>query len=388
MNALGLDMLQQNKVFCHSPWTNVDITPQGTMSPCCKFRYSKYNEQPLNINKNSIDEYLNSTVLDQVKQDFNNGHWPAGCERCKIEEDNNIESKRQLDFQRWEDIYKNYDIASRQFVTASVVFGNTCNLKCLSCNPWSSSLWQKEYNDIYMVNVTANQWYHKGFVSDLLRNAPNLSHIDISGGEPFLSGVDQQLELLLEYVKTGQSANMTLHYNTNVTIFPDSRWWALWENFKEVDMQLSLDGVGSRAEYLRYPCNWQDIDANVSKYVTKSNELSNFRLSVSHTLSAYNIYYLDEFFTWCYNKQLPRPWVGRVHSPECIRPGVWPEHIKQHIIEHMKTSQHPDVTTWAQLLEHSNDSKMYDEFKKRIQQHDQYRHTDFKITFPELAQYI
>ena len=45
--------------YCHSPWTNLDIDPQGYMSPCCKFDYSQYKESQHNIIKHTIDEYIN-----------------------------------------------------------------------------------------------------------------------------------------------------------------------------------------------------------------------------------------------------------------------------------------------------------------------------------------
>ena len=31
--------------FCYSPWTNIDIDPQGTMAPCCKFQKQYYDQQ-------------------------------------------------------------------------------------------------------------------------------------------------------------------------------------------------------------------------------------------------------------------------------------------------------------------------------------------------------
>jgi hypothetical protein len=105
-------------------------------------------------------------------------------------------------------------------------------------------------------------------------------------------------------------------------------------------------------------------------------------------VSAYNIYYLDEFFTWCYNQQLPRPWLGRVHNPVHMRAGVWPLEVRYIISEHLLTSQYQDVTVWGQLLLQSDDHEHFDQFKKRLKQHDQYRNMDFEQTFPELAQYI
>jgi MoaA/NifB/PqqE/SkfB family radical SAM enzyme len=364
--------------FCYSPWTNIDISPSGHVAPCCKFTGPTPEYQ-------SVKQYVSSDFLKSIKHDFKNQIWPAGCQRCQIEEQNNIESKRQLDYTRWQRHYENYDLVSDQFITASVAFGNTCNLKCITCGPSSSSLWHQEHKQIYGKDVRPVKFFKQNFVQNFVTHAPGIVHLDIPGGEPFLSGVVEQKQLLRHYVQSGQAADTTLHYTTNATVMPDQEWWDLWQHFKEVEVQLSIDGIGARSEYIRYPSNWQNVSDNVAEYVDQQSQI---RLSVSHTVSAYNIYYLDEFFSWCYNQGLPRPWLGRVHNPVHMRVGVWPLTVRQMISEHLLTSKHQDIKVWAQLLLASDDHQHFDQFRQRVQQHDQYRNTNFKHTFPELAQYI
>lgn len=371
--------------FCYSPWTNIDIDPQGTIMPCCKFRMSN-DDQKFNIQIHTLDEYVNSAFMSKIKQDFTQGNWPQGCDRCRIEEQNNIQSKRQMDYKRWQEQYAQYELASNQFITASIAFGNTCNLKCITCSPYSSSRWQQEYRQIYDINIDNVRFYREDFVEKFIHQAPNIVHVDIPGGEPFLSGVIEQQQLLQHYVDSGQSKDITLHYTTNATVFPDHTWWQLWQHFKEIDLQLSIDGVGVKYEYIRFPGNWNALISNVTQY--QAMQSSNFRLSVSHTVSAYNIYYLDEFVSWCYNQNLPRPWLGRVHNPAHMRPTVWAGHAKQKIIDCLNQSQHQDVKNWAVLMEQNDDSNMFEQFRQRLHQHDQYRNIHFARTFPELAPYI
>lgn len=364
--------------FCYSPWTNIDISPQGDIAPCCKFSGSvpKYS---------TLFEYSTSAFLANIKQDFAQNAWPVGCERCRIEEENNISSKRQLDQERWQQHYDSYSLDSDQFITASVAFGNTCNLKCITCGPYSSSRWQSEYRDLYDINILPLKFYKKDFVTEFVAQAPGIVHLDVPGGEPFLSGVAEQQQLLQHYVDSRQAANITLHYTTNATVMPDTEWWQLWSHFKEVEIQLSIDGVGARFEYIRYPANWQQVSANVAEYVSRQDQI---RLSVSHTVSAYNIYYLDEFFSWCYNQQLPRPWLGRVHTPVHMRPTVWPKSVRAAIAEHLNNSNWTDVKNWAGLLNNGDDSNHFELFREKLHQHDQYRKLNFSNTFPELALYI
>jgi hypothetical protein len=71
-----------------------------------------------------------------------------------------------------------------------------------------------------------------------------------------------------------------------------------------------------------------------------------------------------------------------------MRPEVWPETARQAIVDHLNTSTDPDVLTWATLMSVANESEFFDEFKSKLQTHDQYRNTDFNITFPELTNYL
>jgi MoaA/NifB/PqqE/SkfB family radical SAM enzyme len=371
--------------FCYSPWTNIDISPTGEITPCCKFQ-KQYYDQQFNIQLHSLSDYSDSLLVRDIKQNFQQGNWPAGCERCQIEESTGIESKRQLDYTRWKEQYDSYDLNSNKFITTSIAFGNTCNLKCITCGPHSSSRWQKEYYDLYGKDIPHFKFYKKNFVKDFIDQAPNIVHLDIPGGEPFLSGVDEQKSLLSHYVSTNQAKNITLHYTTNAQVFPDNDWWQLWSYFKEVDIQLSVDGVGSRYEYIRFPASWPVLVKNVNNYL--KIQQSNIRLSVSHTVSAYNIFYLDEFFTWCYTIGLPRPWLGRVHNPPYMRPGVWSDIARKKIISQLNKSQYSDVLIWANLMSNVNESEFFKEFKTNLTAHDQYRNTNFKLVFPELAGYI
>jgi len=371
--------------FCYSPWTNIDINAQGDIMPCCKFQAAP-TDQAFNIQKNTVAEYLESAFVTEIKQEFKQGNWPTGCERCRIEEEHAIKSKRNLDFDRWHEHYDKVDIEQASILTASVAFGNTCNSKCITCGPRSSSRWQKEYNDIYKIDVAHVKFYKKGFVEDFVSQAPGLVHIDIPGGEPFLSGVQEQQSMLQHYIATAQAANITLHYTTNASIWPDDSWWDLWSHFAEVDLQLSIDGVGKRYEYIRYPLQWSMLETNVNKYLTKQSV--QFRLSISHTVSAYNIYYLDEFFTWCCTVGLPVPWLGLAHHPAHMRPSVWPESVRNHIVEHLMSSSYQEVHEWARMLQKQNSSDQFTKFKTYLAQHDQYRGLSFAETFKELAEFL
>jgi MoaA/NifB/PqqE/SkfB family radical SAM enzyme len=371
--------------FCYAPWTNVDISPNGTLSPCCKYQFNSCDKK-FNIKYNTIEEYKSSDLLKSIKQSFVNDRWADGCTRCQIEEKNDIKSKRQLDYERWKQYYDICNLTQTGFITASIAFGNTCNLSCITCSPMSSSRWQKEYEVIYNKKVLPFHFYKQNFVNEFVQQATDIVHIDIPGGEPFLSGVTEQKLLLEHYIRAGNANSISLHYTTNATLYPDETWWHLWDHFKEVDIQLSIDGVKKRFEYIRFPADWNTVNVNINKYI--QNTHSKLKLSVSHTVSAYNIYYLDEFLTWVTDVGLPRPWQGRVHNPLHMRPSVWHQNARDFIIDHLKNSAYSDCHVWANYLDKCDDSNQFKNFLKYLNKHDQYRNLDFKITFPDLVKFL
>jgi len=373
--------------FCHAPWTNLEILPSGEILPCCKFESRSY-PQTFNIQHHTIDDYRQSAMLSTVKQQFQSGQWPTGCERCQIEEQSGIESKRQLDYTRWQHHYDNYNLNSNDLLTVSLALGNTCNLKCIICGPAASSKWIKEYKDVYSIQIQNIESVRKDLINNITSIAPDLVHIDMHGGEPMLSNIEQHQALLDHYIHTGQAKNISIHYTTNATIFPDQTWLDRWMHFAEIDLQLSIDGIGHRYEYLRYPADWSTLENHAEQYLRLQQQQSNIKLSVAHAVSAFNIFYIEEFVTWCQQKGLPRPWMGKVHTAAWLRPSVWPEPAKSAIVNKLQSSTIEDVQTWANLMQNTDDSNLFDQFKQFVQRHDQYRNLDFKNTFPDLAQYI
>ena len=384
---MAMTPASQSKIFCFAPWSNLEILPSGAILPCCKFQDAYYHQQ-YTVLKHSFQDYFSSEMLTTVKNDFQNNRWPQGCERCKIEEASQIPSKRQLDYVRWQNHYEKFDTENNRLLTLSMAIGNTCNLKCIMCGPVASSLWNKEYQDIYGIKLTPIRRFKKTIIPDVIDLAADLVHIDVHGGEPFLSGQKDHESLLDHLVQTGQSEKISIHYTTNGTVWPESRWFEKWMHFKEVEIQLSIDGVGERYEYIRYPGKWQVLQENSRRYLDRASKDSGVRLSVAHTVSAYNIYYLDEIFDWCETIGLPMPWTGKLHRPPYLRPSVWPDAARSIIMHHLDSSQHPEVQKWAHHLASEDDQEHFDKFREFTATHDRYRGLDFKSTFQEMAGFI
>jgi MoaA/NifB/PqqE/SkfB family radical SAM enzyme len=373
-----------SKYKCYAPWASLDISPQGDITPCCKFRTQGYNER-YNITKNTIQEYTDSDFLKGIKHEFLSGSFPQGCIRCVQDEQIGTPSKRQLDYERWTEQYDNWQ-EEDGYITTSIAFGNTCNLKCVMCGPYSSSRWRQEQKDLYNVDIKSLEYLNDSIVDQLHASMPNVLHIDIPGGEPFLSEPLKQLDFLSRLRE--RASNVTLHYTTNTQVMPDERWLAEWSNFKEIDVQLSIDGVESHYEYIRYPGNWNVLLNNVDQWLKYQQEYANIRLSVSHTVGAYNIYYMQEFWDWCIQTGLPKPYLGKVFAPEHFKPDIWSGKARQFIVDKLASSNHLEIQTWQHLFNNIQEPGLFEDFKAWIHRHDRYRKTSFTETFKELAPYV
>ena len=349
--------------FCYHPWAAVDISPQGDFKPCCKY-------VPKNKMGTTFDEYNKSIELYNLRSDFLEGKRPEGCARCWRDEDAGLPSKRELD---WKYTYKEQVPDPKLGLRVlSLAFGNTCNLACRVCSSYSSSRWIKEGKRIeqYVPIKTfghATFYEDPAWFNDLLKRCNNLIHIDIPGGEPFLKEIKQHqqfLEWLLGNAKTLPS----LHYTTNGTTQLSPAMEQLLAEFPKVNIQLSIDGVGEKFEYQRWPAKWDMVYENI-QYFKKLSHAANFELSISHTVSIFNVLDVENFIQWCEDEQLPAPYIGLVSSPAHYSISSLPEYMEKQM----------DVN-----FNISNNTNMFDTFLKHVKLLDNNRKQSFPSTFPEL----
>ena len=95
--------------------------------------------------------------------------------------------------------------------------------------------------------------------------------IDFYGGEPWL--IQEHWDTLSKMVELGYSKDCILHYTTNGTVFK-SKQVDLLKQTKTVSIQLSIDGIGNRFEYQRYPGKWSVIENNIKRFCSCVNTVS------------------------------------------------------------------------------------------------------------------
>lgn len=137
-------------------------------------------------------------------------------------------------------------------------------------------------------------WYaddHKLF-EDVLKSAETLQRLYITGGEPLIN--ERVAEILDFLVECGAARHIDLELSTNCTRV-DANVIDLLKRFRDLRLYLSLDGIDTCYEYIRYPARWSLIDANVRKF-KKEHGLACF---VSPVIQIYNIMRLPELYRYC-----------------------------------------------------------------------------------------
>jgi MoaA/NifB/PqqE/SkfB family radical SAM enzyme len=371
--------------MCYHPWVGLDISPQGEFKPCCKYS---------NVLAKSLDEYNASGMLKEMQDDFLAGREHAGCSRCWKDEAAGLPSKRTLDN---EYIFNNEVPDLSGIKVLGMTFGNTCNLACRICSSYPSSRWGKEAmklkDKLPEIKVFGHNQYYRDsdFIKHLTDQLGQVLHVEFAGGEPFYANQDSHLEILKHLIDTCDPGQISLHYITNGTRMPDVELLNFyWSHFKKVDIQISIDGTGTKFEYNRWPAKWTTLDNVVlPSLIGYKDSSSNIQISISHTVSIFTLYDLPYFIQWCDSKQLPRPYLGLLTNPGYYNITVLPVEAKNKIEDHFNKFNMPDVLGPIIKAMRSNDtSSLLDVTAKYVKILDTHRQQSFAKTFPETFQLL
>lgn len=309
------------KTLCTAPWTNFQLDVNGAVRPCCKFeqpnKASKY--QFPNLKEASIDEIWKSDTFVQLRKDFLAGEKPVECRACWEEESSGAKSYRQsMDFRsKIDEDYDFNDIQPETPFSLDLKLSNVCNLKCRICGPVASSLWLKEYMEDPNLSSKFDDYLYENrhyFLKNKLTQdpanretfqkwLPHLQLIELTGGEPLLS--TENIEVLELCHESGYSKDIRLLLVTNGTIFKP-KLTAVMEGFQSVIVNFSIDDIGARFEYQRYPGNWENSNKVIERYLSECSD--KFEFHCHSTVSVYNVFYLPELIDWFIDKSRIRPW--------------------------------------------------------------------------------
>ena len=342
-----------SKVFCDKPFNHNYIHTNGKMRLCCTTIQDLPTDNKYNLfdaNKHTIEDYWNSNRMKEIRRKMIAGEKIRDCERCYRQEEQGAESLRSTfgmdDFIKKTTADGFYQESAD---TMQIQFGNICNLKCKMCSQMYSHMHGMETRDIGKddpewlhwvkeqganVNNWTNElgvkqeWYKNKIVKDNMFEhiSRNIRHLVVIGGEPTL--IPEFYELFDYCDKQGTLGDKIVTIVTNLTNtnprltnwLPKLKAWTVWA---------SVDGVGERTEYIRYPSKWDKILESLEFYRNIMGDNGNITLSPAVQLL--NIDQLDDiikwWIDWCggeLNDRYGFTWLATVWYPLICNPSMAP----------------------------------------------------------------
>ena len=324
-----IEVVSGSKTFCVLPWIHFATRPNGDMRLCCSANASGAGEnhtvglvknergQPANFGRETPMSAWNNEYMKDVRLTMLEGKIPASCSKCTAEESRGVASKRIWETGSWmedgidvEELIKQTETdgtVPESLVYLDLRLGHTCNLKCVMCSPHDSSQWVSDHKKIYPLFQAKelkeqmswdrkdfnNKWHENpDFWKEMYAQIPNLKQVYFAGGEPLM--IREHRWFLEEIIRQGYADKILVRYNTN-GLLVDDEIIELWKQFKKVKVGFSIDAVGDRNYYIRYPSDWATIERNLHKL---DNTPDNIQVSIATAIQILNIKHLADFAKW------------------------------------------------------------------------------------------
>ena len=380
--------------FCVMPFIHAFVTP-NTISPCCAYTGS--------LRYNSKKQYWTSEQLEKIQKNMLDNIRDSGCTICWKKEDRGYSSLRQHSneiYKSHTDQIKNNQKLSQPFYL-DLRLGNLCNLKCRMCiSEWSSQIateildnpsedWIDTPNQ-KVIELDDDTW-------QLLEQwIPYVKRVFMTGGEPTI--IKRNLEYIGKIIKSGRSQEVELIFTTNATNI-NKKFIEISKQFKSISYNVSIDGVGELARYIRYPSDWNTIE----------NNLRNLEhgVSINTTIQWLNMTRLNEIFHYIEHCGIPLGgiWFQLVTDPSYLDPIYAPSFMKEKCINDIENFLNRPflqqekynnilygelkkslVQTKEFLTKNIDQVKYVDEFLKRMEILDRLRNQKLFEILPELKQ--
>jgi len=244
----------------------VNIDNRLSISPCCV--------SPT-VPVDQID--FNNQYLLDIRDTWREGRFPSACVSCKDKKSSRMSGSNQ-----WytDNNLNNTDV---ELVRLDYWTGDACNLRCAICGPEYSSSWKQELK-LPVQQSVSNQFWKTLDLSQL-------AFVHFNGGEPLMS---KEHVAFLDAIP--DKSRVHINYNTNGTVLPSNRLLALWEQFKIVQLDFSIDDIGERFEYQRFPASWDKVTANLQWFIDHSPV--NCMFAVNTSVGLLNHANLDNLNHW------------------------------------------------------------------------------------------
>lgn len=420
-----------SSVYCALPWMQLMITPAGEYKICCfsgdhtigshGFCLDE-NGKPMNVLTHSMDEALNSETSKSIRAAQLNGERHKACWVCWTKDDNvakytDVETRslrvartiHQLPAAGVDTLPESVINSPMKIRSLDLRFTNTCNLKCIMCGPMYSNMWYDDYASIYNTDefgdsdtrykiikingvskVEMPRWHDTEIWKDRFNVVKqDLRHLYMTGGEPFL--IKGHQEILNDLIDSDLAKNVTLQYDTNLTVINPKILDRLTK-FKRVILNVSVDDIGKRYNYIRFPGDFNTLVDNLKfLFLNKSDNIT-----IGHVSSCIGI--LNIFAPFRFNAFLKEHKFDTVdhfrmlRQPDHFDPRFLPKQLKEAVIRAYAKADFDHRKSLVVAHLENNMDMDEEQCIRKVKEHiaflnklDVLRGIDWKKTFPETA---
>ena len=360
-----------SRVFCDKPFNHNYIHPNGKMRLCCSTIQDLPTDNNYNLfdaNKHSIDDYWNSNRMKEIRRKMIAGEKIRDCEKCYRQEEQGVQSLRSTQgMNKYITDTLPDGTYQKSADSMQIQMGNICNLKCKMCSQMYSHMHGMETRDIgeqdpewlHWVKeqgANVNNWTNElGIKQEWYKNpatkekmfehiSKNIKKLNVIGGEPTL--IPEFYELFDYCDQQGTLGTKDVTIVTNLTNtnpkltswLPKLQRWTIWA---------SVDGVGERTEYLRYPSKWNKVLESLEFYRNIMGDNGNITLSPATQLL--NIDQLDDiikwWLDWCggeLNDRYGFTWLATVWYPLICNPNMAPREWRLRVADKLSKYKFDD----------------------------------------------
>jgi sulfatase maturation enzyme AslB (radical SAM superfamily) len=380
--------------WCSLPFKGVLTENDGTFTTCCHGTPAVDLNTGLLMTRetHSIQEVFDSKWFENIRNNLSAGIEDSNCNYCWHLESQGVESFRQTTNQLLR--HEERDDTEPQLELLDLSLGNQCNLKCRTCIPEDSSLWVKEHYDCNYTGADTYQEFQKkiiflesedsNFIKGIKQSLSNVKLIKFFGGEPFL--MKRTWDVIQEAVTINRAQFIELYFNTNGTIWNTTNT-KLFDHFEKVNIALSIDGIGDRFEYMRHPAKWSEVLNNI-KVMTewRSVQPESRQLFLTHTVSAFNIWYVPEVVKFARQHNLELYINPCLLQDDTFNIQRIPQEVKQlansHIMSAMDYTEQ-ELREIRKLVDYTSEGSDWKEWLEEVKLRDNYRNESFQKTFTE-----
>jgi MoaA/NifB/PqqE/SkfB family radical SAM enzyme len=285
--------------YCSSPWSIWGVKLYANYQRfCCKIEGMAPQDAEARMLK--------------TQKEFLEGKEAEACKSCWDDEHSGGNSFRMLQNQTWDHTNRIYWLDYRQknnlgnVEIIEIEFGDTCNLHCMSCNPYSSTTWQQ------LIQIFPNKGKDNPDLVEhsldtldkkIKLHAPTLKQINLYGGEPSIDPMFYRFtDYLLDTDILPKYCVISITTNGNYSDSYRARFEKTIAQLQEkntVKLTYSIDAIGKEGEFIRGGLDLTKWLKNV-----KTMWASGVAMRVQASISLLNVEIYPDIYQWLHDNDL------------------------------------------------------------------------------------